>query len=960
MFERFTERAVRVIIAAQDEARRHNKNSVGTEELLLGLIIEGEGVAFRVLDSHGVTKKVVRRMITEIVGRSWDVCDPEIPFSSRAKNVLEVSVAEGILLGHNYVGTEHLLLALIKEQDSYARAILRRLAIDLRDLQIDILTELSDTAECLDALYELQQEKEARYSTSETEEEITDSLREYTQNLTGKIKNGDYDPLIGRDDEIKRVVQTLTRRGKNNPVLIGFPGVGKTAVAEGLAKCIIDGDVPPRLDGKVIVSLQLGILLSGTKYRGEFEERLRTIIDDVKRQKLILVIDEIHTLVGAGAAEGAVDAANILKPQLARGELQIVGATTIDEYRKYIEKDPALERRFHPIMIDEPTITDAIQILRGLCKKFEQFHELEFTNDAIEACVTLSARYIGDRYLPDKAIDIMDETAANVIMNRQHLPDAAVGIEKDLRQVITSKNEAVKSQDYPQAAELLRQEQELRAQLNVIINTHKRLPPTTKHDLTVTEDDVARVVSEWTKVPVTKVDGIEAEKLKNLEDAIHKRIIGQHDAVVSVANAIRRARSGLRNLNRPIANLVFAGPTGVGKTELTKALAAALFDNDDNLIRLDMSEFMEKHTTAKLIGSPPGYVGYNEGGQLTEAVRRNPYSVVLFDEIEKGHIDVFNLLLQILEDGRLTDSKGRLVDFKNTLIIMTSNIGATQIQELTKEFNKEHLRTIGGKTELYCSDAEKEKFQESLLEAVKKAAENYFRPEIMNRIDEVIVFNQLTKNEIRQIADIMCDQVIERVKSSYNIKLHITDNLKDFLTEQGYDPIYGARPLRRAITRYLENTIAEAIVEDRFKSEDSIYIDGTSLDTIKLDFNKEDIEKNSDKSIELTNREKWWLGIHPEGLTLFDDEPTLERWQLARERAGILRWTPEQVQMLKQIRLDFWSEMESWIVDSRLRIRERNRLDEEHESMVSARDKLQKLGQEIKSEKDQHGYDSEN
>jgi ATP-dependent Clp protease ATP-binding subunit ClpC len=660
MFERFTEKAIKVIMLAQEEARRLGHNFVGTEQILLGLIGEGTGIAAKVLKSMGVNLKDARVEVEKIIGRGSGFVAVEIPFTPRAKKVLELSLEEARQLGHNYIGTEHLLLGLIREGEGVAARVLENLALDLSKVRTQVIRLLGDTAEVS--------------SGSGQNKGKTPTLEEFGSNLTQKAAEGKLDPVIGRSKEIERVIQILGRRTKNNPILIGEPGVGKTAIAEGLAQRIVNRDVPDILEDKRVVTLDIGLLVAGTKYRGEFEERLKKIIDEIRvANNVILIIDEVHTLIGAGAAEGAIDAANILKPALARGEMQCIGATTLEEYRKHIEKDSALERRFQPVMVGEPSVEETIEILYGLRDRYEKHHKLVISDEALTAAAKFADQYIADRFLPDKAIDLIDEAGSRVRLMNSQLPPAARELDKELREVLKQKDEAVRGQDFETAGQLRDREMEIKAQIAAIAQSKKTEEDTAKEVSIVTEEDIAQIVAAWTGIPVNKMTRSESEKLLQMEDTLHGRIIGQDEAVVAVSKAIRRARVGLKNPNRPIASFIFSGPTGVGKTELTKALASYFFGSEESMVRLDMSEYMERHTVSKLIGSPPGYVGYNEGGQLTEAVRRRPYTVVLFDEIEKGHPDVFNLLLQILEDGRLTDSKGRVVDFKNKLQILTTH-----------------------------------------------------------------------------------------------------------------------------------------------------------------------------------------------------------------------------------------------------------------------------------------------
>ena len=828
MFERFTEKAIKVIMLAQEEARRLGHNFVGTEQILLGLIGEGTGVAAKVLKSMGVNLKDARVEVEKIIGRGSGFVAVEIPFTPRAKRVLELSLEEARQLGHNYIGTEHLLLGLIREGEGVAARVLENLGVDLAKVRTQVIRMLGETAEVTSG------GGGGKGSTK------TPTLDEFGTNLTQLAAEAKLDPVVGRHNEIDRVIQILGRRTKNNPVLIGEPGVGKTAIAEGLAQRIHLGEIPDILEDKRVLTLDIGLLVAGTKYRGEFEERLKKIMEEIRSAgNVILVIDEVHTLIGAGAAEGAIDAANILKPALARGELQCIGATTLDEYRKHIERDAALERRFQPVMVGEPSVADTIEILRGLRERYEQHHRLKISDEAVVAAATLGDRYISDRFLPDKAIDLIDEAGSRVRLLNSKLPPAAKVLDKQLRDVQKQKETSVREQDYTKAGELRDKEVELRDQIRSILQARRDEEPTaaavaegessvpagsafadasttdSDGDRTpvVTEEDIAQIVASWTGVPVQKLTESESVKLLNMEETLHQRLIGQDEAVKAVSKAIRRARVGLKNPNRPIASFIFSGPTGVGKTELTKALAAYFFGSEEAMIRLDMSEFMERHTVSKLIGSPPGYVGFNEGGQLTEAVRRRPYTVVLFDEIEKAHPDVFNLLLQLLEDGRLTDSKGRTVDFKNTLIIMTSNIGSKVIEKggggLGFEFS-------GG-------DAEETNYNR-IRSLVNEELKQYFRPEFLNRLDEIIVFRQLSRDEVKLIAEIMLREVFARMQEK-GITLSVTEAFKERLVEEGYNPSYGARPLRRAVMRLLEDSLAEEFLSGRLKEGDSALVD---------------------------------------------------------------------------------------------------------------------------------------
>ncbi|MFP4102571.1 ATP-dependent Clp protease ATP-binding subunit [Coleofasciculus sp.] len=807
MFERFTEKAIKVIMLAQEEARRLGHNFVGTEQILLGLIGEGTGVAAKVLKSMGVNLKDARIEVEKIIGRGSGFVAVEIPFTPRAKRVLELSLEEARQLGHNYIGTEHLLLGLIREGEGVAARVLENLGVDLTKVRTQVIRMLGETAEVTSGA-----------SSGRTK---TPTLDEFGSNLTQMAGEGKLDPVVGRAKEIERVIQILGRRTKNNPVLIGEPGVGKTAIAEGLAQRIANNDIPDILEEKRVVTLDIGLLVAGTKYRGEFEERLKKIMDEIRQAaNVILVIDEVHTLIGAGAAEGAIDAANILKPALARGELQCIGATTLDEYRKHIERDAALERRFQPVMVGEPSVEETIEILYGLRERYEQHHKLKILDEALDAAAKLSDRYISDRYLPDKAIDLIDEAGSRVRLINSQLPPAAKELDKELRQVLKEKDDAVRSQDFDRAGELRDREMEIKGEIRAIAQ-NKKAETGTDDSPVVDEEDIAHIVASWTGVPVSKLTESESEKLLHMEDTLHQRLIGQEDAVKAVSRAIRRARVGLKNPNRPIASFVFSGPTGVGKTELAKSLAAYFFGSEEAMIRLDMSEYMERHTVSKLIGSPPGYVGYNEGGQLTEAVRRRPYTVVLFDEIEKAHPDVFNMLLQILEDGRLTDAKGRTVDFKNTLLIMTSNIGSKVIEK------------GGGGLGFELSDNEAESQYNRIRSLVNEELKQYFRPEFLNRLDEIIVFRQLTKDEIKEICDILLREVFKRLTEK-GIALEVTDRFKERLVEEGYSPAYGARPLRRAIMRLLEDVLAEEILSTRLQEGDSAIVDVDEEGKVKV------------------------------------------------------------------------------------------------------------------------------
>jgi len=808
MFERFTEKAIKVIMLAQEEARRLGHNFVGTEQILLGLIGEGTGIGPKVLKSMGVNLKDARVEVEKIIGRGSGFVAVEIPFTPRAKRVLELSLEEARQLGHNYIGTEHLLLGLIREGEGVAARVLENLSVDLSKVRSQIIRSLGENTEVA--------------SGSNAPRSKTPTLEEFGTNLTQKATEGRLDPVVGRAKEIERVIQILGRRTKNNPVLIGEPGVGKTAIAEGLAQRIANKDIPDTLDDKMVIALDIGLLIAGTKYRGEFEERLKKIMDEVRTaNNIILVIDEVHTLIGAGAAEGAIDAANILKPALSRGELQCIGATTLEEYRKHIEKDAALERRFQPVMVGEPSVEETIEILYGLRERYEKHHKLVISDEALAAAAKFADQYIADRFLPDKAIDLIDEAGSRVRLMNSQLPAAAKELDQELRELLKSKDEAVRNQDFEKAGQLREREMEIKAQINAIALSKKGASEDVNKTPTVTEEDIAQIVAAWTSIPVNKLTKSESEKLLQMEETLHSRIIGQDEAVVAVSRAIRRARVGLKSPNRPIASFIFSGPTGVGKTELTKALATYFFGSEEAMVRLDMSEYMERHTVSKLIGSPPGYVGYNEGGQLTEAVRRRPYTVVLFDEIEKAHPDVFNLMLQIFEDGRLTDSKGRTIDFKNTLLILTSNVGSKVIEK------------GGGGLGFELSEDQSSSHYNRIKSLVNEELKQYFRPEFLNRLDEIIVFRQLTKDEVGQIAEIMLKEVFERI-SIKGIQLEVTDRFKTRLIDEGYNPTYGARPLRRAVMRLLEDSLAEEVLSEKIKAGDTAVVDVGEDNKVKV------------------------------------------------------------------------------------------------------------------------------
>jgi ATP-dependent Clp protease ATP-binding subunit ClpC len=875
MFEKFTEGAIKVIMLSQEEARRMGHNFVGTEQLLLGVIGQRHGIGARGLKKMKVTLKKARREIELYIGRGTGFVASEIPFTPRAKRVLEMAVHEGKDLGQNFVGTEHILLALIGESDGVAMRTLDKLKVDIPKLRNLILAYIEENQE--EILRPLTQ-AEKFLLEREKKGSQTPTLDEYSENISKEAVEGKLDPVIGRDQEIHEVIKVLARRGKNNPVLIGEPGVGKTAVAEGLAQLILTEKAPDFLDGHLIMALDLGSILAGTKYRGEFEERLKRIVEEAQNDAaIILVIDEIHTLVGAGAAEGAVDAANILKPALARGKFRCIGATTIDEYRKYIERDPALERRFQPVHVDEPSVAVTIDILRGLRSKFEQHHTLTYHDKAVEQAAILADKFIADRFLPDKAIDVLDEAGSRVRLENRRLPLGMKRLLKELQDTLRDKEESIKEHDFDIAKQLVDHEMEVRTHITIMKQaalTNEALGLTRKDVDTVLENDVAEVIAGWTGVPVTKISDSESKRLLNMEDSLHERLIGQHHAIVSVSKAIRRARVGLRNPDRPIASFIFAGPTGVGKTELTKALSEYMFSSEDSMIRLDMSEYMEKHTVAKLIGSPPGYVGYNEGGQLTEAVRTKPYSVVLFDEVEKAHPDVFNLLLQILDDGRLSDSKGRVIDFKNTMIIMTTNLGSKIIERESgikpkSKQNKPAFRIdedgcVGWEPTL--EPIKDDSIFERVTELVNEELKEFFRPEFLNRIDEIIVFNHLTRYDIWEICGLMINQLEKRLREK-EITLEVDVAVRSLLVEEGYDPVYGARPLRRAVMRLLEDTLAQQcltktlypktrLVVKRVKREGSL-VDYTNEVLVEIDYNDVDPEliKASEADLESNSLE---------------------------------------------------------------------------------------------------------
>ena len=809
MFERFTDRARRVVVLAQEEARLLNHSYIGTEHILLGLIHEGEGVAAKALETLGISLEAVRAQVEEIIGQGGSSPSGHIPFTPRAKKVLELSLREALQLGHNYIGTEHILLGLIREGEGVAAQVLVKLGADLSRVRQQVIQLLSGY-QGAQGKSEPSASKETggeRGAKEEGEKGGSQILDQFGRNLTQLAREKKLDPVIGRAREMERVMQILSRRTKNNPVLIGEPGVGKTAIVEGLAQKIVANDVPDTLRNKQLYTLDLGALVAGSRYRGDFEERLKKVLKEIRtRGDIILFIDEIHTLVGAGAAEGAIDAASILKPMLARGELQTVGATTLDEYRKHLEKDAALERRFQPVKVEEPTVAHTIEILKGVRDKYEAHHRVTITDQALVAAANLADRYISDRHLPDKAIDLIDEAGSRLRIKRMQTPPDLKEMETKLSELQEAKKKAVEEQNYEEASRLRDQEKQLQSE-KAAKEAEIKSQGVDLFD-EVDEECIAEVLSIWTGIPVYKLTEEETQKLLNMESELHKRIIGQEDAIKAVSQSIRRTRAGLKDPKRPSGSFIFLGPTGVGKTELAKTLSEFLFGDESSLITLDMSEYMEKHTVSRLVGSPPGYVGYDEGGQLTEAVRRKPFSVVLFDEIEKAHPDVFNTLLQILEEGRLTDSQGRSVDFRNTIIIMTSNLGTQDLRKANVGFTK----------------ADEAMSYARMRDKVMDSLKNHFRPEFLNRIDEVIVFHELSKPEVMQMVDLMLKRLTGQLEAQ-GLGIELTQAAKEFLAEKGYDPQLGARPLRRAIQRLIEDALSEKILYKQFRAGEIVVVD---------------------------------------------------------------------------------------------------------------------------------------
>ncbi len=796
-FDKFTERARKVLALAQEEARRFDHSYIGTEHILLGLVREEEGMAAKILSNLGIGLNKVRSAVEFIIGRGEGSTQNEVGLTPRAKKVIELAVDEARFLGHQYIGTEHILLGLLRESEGVAAGVLESLGVSVERVHSELNRALSQSTP----------QSGSRSTTK------TPTLDQLGIDLTAAARAGKLDPVIGRTTEIERVIQVLSRRTKNNPVLIGEPGVGKTAIAEAIAHRIAAGDVPESLQGRRLLTLDVGSLVAGTKYRGEFEERLKKVIEEIKTAgNCVLFVDEIHTLVGAGAAEGAVDAASILKPSLARGELQCIGATTLDDYRKHVERDAALERRLQPILVEEPSTEETIDILRGIKSRYEDYHHLTIDDEALKTAASLAARYIPDRFLPDKAIDLIDEASSRLRIKQSSMPLDLNEAMQALEAVRKEKDQAMSAQEYEHAAELRERELELSKKVEDMRQDWQQ--GADSEEKVVTDEHIAEVVGMWTGIPVTRLASDETSRLLQMEEALHKRIVGQDEAIVAISKAVRRARAGLKDPRRPIGSFIFLGPTGVGKTELVRALSEFMFGSEESLVRLDMSEFMERHAVARLVGAPPGYVGYDEGGQLTEAVRRKSYSAILLDEIEKAHPDVFNILLQIFDDGHLSDAKGRRVDFRNTIIAMTSNIGSELIRK------ESSIGFVSRSDEAKVAQMSYDKMKEKLLEEMKKT----FRPEFLNRIDEVVVFHALTQDHIRQIVELMLSQIESQLKEQ-DIKLEITDAAKDLLGEKGYDPTFGARPLRRVIEHMVEDPLSEALLEGRFQSGETIQVD---------------------------------------------------------------------------------------------------------------------------------------
>lgn len=823
MLDRFTSKAKEAISLAVESAREFNNSYVGTEHLLIGLVQEGSGVAARVLENHGVKESRLIELVSQLIVPDTPVSTADITgYTPRTQRVLENSYREAVRFHAQLIGTEHILISIIKESDSVAARLLNTMNVTVQKVYVDLLVAMGKDTTQFKSEYQNMPGTGQRQKDGSS----TPTLNSYSRDLTEMAREGKLDPVIGREGEIQRVIQILSRRTKNNPCLIGEPGVGKTAIAEGLASKIISGNVPETIKEKRVLTLDISAMVAGSKYRGEFEERIKKVLSEVREDgEVLLFIDEIHTIIGAGGAEGAIDASNILKPSLARGELQLIGATTIDEYRKYIEKDAALERRFQPVMVEEPTEEETFEILKGLRKNYQDHHNLKITDAALLAAVKLSTRYINDRFLPDKAIDLIDEASSKVRLVTYVMPKEVKTLQEDIKKLELQKEEAIKSEAYEKAADLKRKQEKKKEKIDKILAKWEKDKVNSK--LTVTENDIAEVVSTWTKIPVKSLEEGEAQRLQRLESILHDRVVGQDEAVTAVSKAIRRGRVGLKDPKRPIGSFLFLGPTGVGKTELSKALAEAMFGTENAIIRVDMSEYMEKHSVSKIIGSPPGYVGYDEGGQLSEKVRRNPYSVILFDEIEKAHPDVFNILLQTLDDGHMTDAQGRKIDFKNTVIIMTSNAGAQNI--------------IAPKTLGFASVSSEEKNYNTMKEGVMDEIRRMFRPEFLNRIDEIIVFHSLTKENIREIVGIMLKSITKRTSAQLNISIEVDDAAKDFLVSKGYDSKYGARPLRRAIQNEIEDRLAEEILDNKIKSGDCIEI---TADSDKLKFSVKELINN--------------------------------------------------------------------------------------------------------------------